>query len=83
LRNALMPIVTSAGSYLPYVFLGSLVFESFFGIPGLGAFVIEAISGQDFAIVRSMVFLSALLYIGSYLVIDLLYSVIDPRVRLA
>jgi peptide/nickel transport system permease protein len=83
LRNALMPIVTSAGSYLPYVFLGSLVFESFFGIPGLGAFVIEAISGQDFAIVRAMVFLSALLYIASYLVIDLLYGVIDPRVRLA
>jgi len=83
LRNALMPIVTSAGSYLPYVFLGSLVFESFFGIPGLGAFVIEAISGQDFAIVRTMVFLSALLYIGSNLLIDMLYSVIDPRVRLA
>ena len=61
------------------MFLGSLVFESFFGIPGLGAFVIEAISGQDFAIVRPMVFLSALLYIGSYLLIDLLYSVIDPR----
>jgi peptide/nickel transport system permease protein len=83
LRNALIPIITSAGSYLPYVFLGSLVFESFFGIPGLGAFVIEAIGGQDFAIVRTMVFLSALLYIASNLVIDLLYSVIDPRVRLA
>jgi len=83
LRNALIPIITSAGSYLPYVFLGSLVFESFFGIPGLGAFVIEAISGQDFAIVRTMVFLSALLYIGSNLLIDMLYSVIDPRVRLA
>jgi peptide/nickel transport system permease protein len=45
--------------------------------------VIEAISGQDFAIVRAMVFLSALLYIASYLAIDLLYGVIDPRVRLA
>ena len=83
LRNALIPIVTSAGSYLPYVFLGSLVFESFFGIPGLGAFVIEAIGGQDFAIVRSMAFLGAFLYIASNLVIDLLYSLIDPRVRLA
>jgi oligopeptide transport system permease protein len=83
LRNALIPIITSAGSYLPYVFLGSLVFESFFGIPGLGAFVIEAISGQDFAIVRSMVFLSAVLYIASNLLIDLAYSWVDPRVRLA
>jgi peptide/nickel transport system permease protein len=83
LRNALIPIITSAGSYLPYVFLGSLVFESFFGIPGLGAFVIEAIGGQDFAIVRTMVFLSAMLYIASNLLIDLAYSWVDPRVRLA
>ena len=82
LRNALIPIVTSAGSYLPYVFLGSLVFESFFGIPGLGAFVIDAITGQDFAIVRSMVFLGAVLYIASYVLIDFIYTLVDPRVRL-
>ena len=82
LRNALIPIITSAGAYLPYVFLGSLVFESFFGIPGLGAFVIEAIAGQDFAIVRSMVFLGAVLYIASYVLIDILYTLVDPRVRL-
>jgi peptide/nickel transport system permease protein len=82
LRNALIPIITSAGSYLPYVFLGSLVFESFFGIPGLGTFVIEAISGQDFAIVRSMVFLGAVLYIASNVLIDLAYTWVDPRVRL-
>jgi len=83
LKNALIPIITSAGSYLPYVFLGSLVFESFFGIPGLGAFVIEAIAGQDFAIVRSMVFVGAVLYILSYIAIDLAYTWADPRVRLA
>ena len=83
LKNALIPIITSAGSYLPFVFLGSLVFESFFGIPGLGAFVIEAITGQDFAIVRSMVFLGAVLYIASYLLIDLAYTWADPRVRLS
>jgi peptide/nickel transport system permease protein len=83
LRNALIPIITSAGSYLPYVFLGSLVFESFFGLPGLGAFVIEAISKQDFAIVRSMVFVGSLLYIATYVVIDIAYTWADPRVRLA
>jgi peptide/nickel transport system permease protein len=83
LRNALIPILTSAGSYLPYVFLGSLVFESFFGIPGLGAYVIEAITGQDFAIVRSMVFVGSLIYIASYIVIDVAYTWVDPRVRLA
>ena len=83
LRNALIPIITSAGSYLPYVFLGSLVFESFFGIPGLGAFVIEAIAGQDFAIVRSMVFLGALLYIAQLPADRPAYTWVDPRVRLA
>src|SRR5512146_3520191 len=83
LRNALIPIVTSAGSYLPYVFLGSLVFESFFGIPGLGAFVIDAITGQDFAIVRTMVFLGSLLYIASNALIDVAYTWVDPRVRLS
>jgi peptide/nickel transport system permease protein len=82
LRNALIPIITSAGSYLPYVFLGSLVFESFFGIPGLGAYVIEAIGKQDFAIVRTMVFVGSLLYIASYVLIDIAYSWVDPRVRL-
>jgi peptide/nickel transport system permease protein len=83
LRNAMIPIITSAGSYLPYVFMGSLVFESFFGIPGLGAYVIEAIGKQDFAIVRTMVFVGSLLYIASYILIDIAYTWVDPRVRLA
>jgi peptide/nickel transport system permease protein len=82
LRNALIPIVTSAGGYLPYVFLGSLVFESFFGIPGLGAYAIEAIGKQDFAIVRTMVFVGSVLYIASYILIDIAYTWVDPRVRL-
>ena len=82
LRNAAIPIITSAGAYLPYVFLGSLVFESFFGIPGLGAYVIEAITGQDFAIVRTMVFIGSVLYIASFVVIDVMYTWVDPRVRL-
>lgn len=83
LRNALIPIVTSAGSYLPYVFLGSLVFESFFGLPGLGAYVIEAISKQDFAVVRTMVFVGSLLYIATFMLIDVVYTWVDPRVRLS
>jgi len=81
-RNALIPILTSAGSGLPYIFLGSLVFESFFGVPGLGAYVIDAISGQDFAIVRTMVFIGSLLYIASFILIDIAYTWADPRVRL-
>jgi peptide/nickel transport system permease protein len=83
LRNALIPIITSAGGYLPYVFMGSLVFESFFGLPGLGAYVIDAITKQDFAIVRTMVFIGSLLYIATYILIDIAYTWADPRVRLA
>jgi peptide/nickel transport system permease protein len=83
LGNALIPVITSAGSYLPYVFLGSLVFESFFGLPGLGAYVIDAITKQDFAVVRTMVFVGSLLYISTYVLIDVAYTWADPRVRLA
>jgi peptide/nickel transport system permease protein len=78
----MIPILTSAGSYLPYVFLGSLLFESFFGIPGLGAYVVDAISAQDFAVVRAMVFLGSLLYVAAFLLIDIAYTWVDPRVRL-
>jgi peptide/nickel transport system permease protein len=83
LRNALIPIITSAGGYLPYVFMGSLVFEGFFGIPGLGAYVIEAIGKQDFAIVRTMVFVGSVLYVATYILIDVAYTWADPRVRLS
>lgn len=83
LRNALIPILTNAGAYLPGLFMGSLVFESFFGIPGLGSYVIDAIGSQDFAIVRTMVFLGSGLTVLSYLLIDLAYGWVDPRVRLS
>jgi len=82
-RNALIPIITSAGSFLPSLFLGSLLIESFFGIPGLGAFAIDAIGGQDFAIVRTMVFIGAVLYILSFILVDIGYSIADPRIRLS
>ena len=83
LRNAWLPILTHVGALLPYAFLGSIVFESFFGIPGLGTYVIEAIGGQDFAIVHTMVFLGSLLYILAYLATDIAYTFVDPRVRLS
>jgi peptide/nickel transport system permease protein len=82
LRNAWLPVLTHVGALLPYAFLGSIVFESFFGIPGLGTYVIEAIGGQDFAIVHTMVFLGSLLYILAYLATDIAYTFVDPRVRL-
>ncbi len=83
LRNAMIPILTGAVVVLPLLFMGSLITESFFGIPGLGSYTIEAINAQDFAIVRAMVFLGAVLYIIGLLLTDLSYTVVDPRVRLS
>lgn len=82
LRNALIPILTGVVVILPSLFLGSLITEAFFGIPGLGSYTIEAIQRQDFAIVRSMVFLGSVLYIVGLVLTDISYVVVDPRVRL-
>ena len=60
----------------------SLIMESFFGIPGLGSYTIEAINQQDFAIVRAMVFLGSVLYIVGLLLTDISYTLFDPRIRL-
>ena len=83
LKNALIPILTGVVVILPLLFMGSLITESFFGIPGLGSYTIDAISNQDFAIVRSMVFLGSVLYIIGLLLTDISYTLVDPRVRLS
>jgi peptide/nickel transport system permease protein len=82
LRNALIPILTGIVVLLPLLFLGSLITESFFGIPGLGSYTIEGIQRQDFAIVRAMVFLGSVLYIMGLLMTDISYTLVDPRVSL-
>ena len=82
LQNAMIPILTGIVIILPLLFLGSLITESFFGIPGLGSYTIDAIKSQDFAIVRSMVFLGSVLYIIGLLLTDISYTLADPRVRL-
>lgn len=83
LRNALIPILTGVVVLLPLLFMGSLISESFFGIPGLGSYTLDAINSQDFAIVRAMVFLGSVLYILGLLLTDLAYTLADPRVRLS
>ncbi len=83
LRNALIPILTGVVVVLPLLFMGSLITESFFGIPGLGSYTIDAINRQDFAIVRAMVFLGSVLYILGLLLTDISYTLVDPRVRLS
>jgi peptide/nickel transport system permease protein len=63
--------------------MGSLLLENFFGIPGLGNYTIEALSKQDFAVIRSMVFLGSLLYIGGLIIVEISYTIADPRIRLS
>jgi peptide/nickel transport system permease protein len=81
LQNAMIPILTGVVVVIPTLFLGSLIMESFFSIPGLGSYTIDAIQSQDFAIVRAMVFLGSLLYIVGLILTDISYTLVDPRVR--
>ena len=82
LKNAMIPILTGAVVVIPLLFMGSLLMESFFGIPGLGSYTIDAIQSQDFAIVRAMVFLGSVLYILGLILTDISYTIVDPRIRL-
>lgn len=82
LRNALIPILTGIVVIIPSLFLGSLLMESFFGIPGLGSYMIDAINQQDYAIVRVMVFVGSVLYILGLILTDITYTIVDPRIRL-
>ena len=83
LRNALIPILTGVVVVIPLLFMGSLLTESFFGIPGLGSYTIDAINAQDFAVVRAMVFIGSVLYIVGLVLTDISYTFVDPRVRFA
>ena len=65
-----------------YLFMGSLLLESFFGIPGLGSLTVEAIQGNDFSTLRSVVFIGSLLFVSAQIVTDVSYTWVDPRVRL-
>jgi peptide/nickel transport system permease protein len=82
LKNAMIPILTGVVVVIPLLFMGSLLSESFFGIPGLGSYTIDAIQAQDFAVVRAMVFIGSVLYILGLLLTDLSYTLVDPRIRL-
>ncbi|MDH4318951.1 MAG: ABC transporter permease [Desulfobulbaceae bacterium] len=82
LRNGMVPILTGVVVVIPLLFMGSLILESFFGIPGLGSYTIDAIGSQDFAIVRAMVFLGSVLYILGLILTDISYTIVDPRIRL-
>lgn len=83
LKNGLIPIITQVVAIIPLLFMGSLLMESFFGIPGLGSYTIDAIQQQDFDIVRAMVYLGTLFYICGLILTDIAYSFVDPRIHLS
>ena len=82
LRNAMIPIITYTVVQLPFLILGSLLLESFFSIPGLGGMIITAINSSDFPVLKAMTILTAIAYVMFTLLQDIIYSIVDPRVKL-
>ena len=82
LKNAMIPIITTLVLSIPFLFLGSLLLERFFSIPGMGSYFIDAFNSRDFPVINAMVFLTALLYVLGQLVTDICYALVDPRISL-
>jgi len=82
LKNAMIPIITRVAMTAPFLFLGSLLLERFFGIPGLGYLMVEAIGARDYSIISAMTFIGAILFVVFNLVADVCYALVDPRVTL-
>lgn len=82
LPNALIPILTQVVVAIPFLFMGALLLESFFGIPGLGSMTVDAIQGNDFRTLRAIVYIGALLFVVGQIATDISYVLVDPRVRL-
>jgi peptide/nickel transport system permease protein len=82
LQNAALPFVTVTGLSLGFMLSGAIVIETVFSWPGLGRLIVQAVPGRDFPVIQAGVFLFALVFVAVNLVVDVLYGVIDPRVRL-
>lgn len=82
LKNAMIPILTQVVLAIPFLFTGSLLLERFFGIPGLGYLMIEAINARDFPVISAMTYIGAILFVIFHLITDICYSIVDPRVSL-
>ena len=82
LKNAMIPIITRVVLAIPFLFLGSLLLERFFGIPGLGYLMVEAIGSRDYFVISAMTYISAILFVVFNLITDICYSLADPRVSL-
>ena len=83
LRNALIPIVTVLAPLIVDLMTGSLVVEKIFSIPGVGSLLVTAIQSNDYNVVIALSFIYSAMYIGIMLLVDMLYGVIDPRIRVA
>ncbi len=82
LKNAMIPIITNLVIQVPSLMLGALLIESFFGIPGLGNMTLQAINSADFPVIKAMTILSSIFYIVFNIITDVLYTVVDPRIKL-
>ncbi len=82
LRNAMIPIITYVVIQIPTLILGALLLENFFSIPGLGGITLNALNSSDFPVIKAMAILSSVLYIILSLITDVLYTIVDPRVKL-
>ncbi|MEL6152903.1 MAG: ABC transporter permease [Bacteroidota bacterium] len=82
LKNAMIPIMTNLVIQIPSLIMGALLIESFFGIPGLGNITLNAIHNADFPVIKAMTILSSVLYIIFNVIIDVLYTLVDPRIKL-
>ena len=83
LRNALIPIITVLAPLVVGLMTGSLVIEKIFSIPGIGSLLVTAIQSNDYNVIMALAFIYSAMYIGIMLIVDILYGVIDPRIRLA
>ena len=83
LRNALVPIVTVLAPLIVSLMTGSLVVEKIFSIPGIGSLMVQAIQSNDHSVTIALAFVYSVMYVGIMLVVDILYGIIDPRIRLA
>lgn len=82
LKNAMIPIITYVVIVIPFLILGTLLLENFFSIPGLGGITLDAINSNDFPVIKAMAVFITVAYISFSVIIDVLYTLVDPRVRL-
>lgn len=82
LKNCMLPILTSLVVSIPFLVMGSLLLERFFGVPGLGSLMVSSVSDRDVPIISGLTFLTAAIYVLGLLITDVLYAVFDPRIRL-